>query len=183
MHSPPVLLLPWQSLEQTNIFLDEMRKITRQAKDQESRLRADLREVQRKLDAEEKYAQKVKEEREDLRQVVKKQKVELGGMEEKVKTLEADAGRHAEELIKFKQHWTDTIQRAVEKCTRKYVDNLDSCFPGATYEFSCGEDDPPASAKQGEAASQASQNNAKHTVEPVDSVAADYDGVSISSRN
>ena len=160
-----------------------MRKITRQAKDQESRLRADLREVQRKLDAEEKYAAKVKEEREDLRQVVKKQKVELGGMEEKVKTLEADAGRHAEELIKFKQHWTDTIQRAVEKCTRKYVDNLDSCFPGATYEFSCGEDDPPASATQGEAASQASQNNAKHTVEPVDSVAADYDGVSISSRN
>ena len=139
LHSPTTL-----QNQQKHILLDEMRKITRAAKDQESRLRADLRESQRKLEAEQKYSEKVREEREDLRQAVKKQRVELGSMEEKIKNLEADAARQGEELIKFKQQWTDTIQRAVEKCTRKYVDNLDSCFPGGTYEFSCGEDDPPA---------------------------------------
>ena len=101
-----------------------MRKITRAAKEQESRLRADLREAQRKLDAEENYAQKVKAEREELKQVVKRQRVEIGTMEEKVKTLEADASRQADELIKFKQQWTDTIQRAVEKL----VSSLDDVF-------------------------------------------------------
>ena len=158
-----------------------MRKITRAAKDQESRLRADLREAQRKLEAEEKYAQKVKEEREDLRQVVKRQKVELGTIEEKVKTLEADAGRQAEELIKFKQKWTDTIQRAVEKCTRKYVDNLDSCFPGGTYEFSCDEHDAPA-VSQAEGSSQKSREEPPSRMEAA-SVVDNDDSVSVDSRN
>ena len=123
-----------------------MRKITRAAKEQESRLRADLREAQRKLDAEENYAQKVKAEREELKQVVKRQRVEIGTMEEKVKTLEADASRQADELIKFKQQWTDTIQRAVEKCVQKFVVKLDDCFPGGTYEFELSYDEhhPPA---------------------------------------
>ena len=158
-----------------------MRKITRAAKDQESRLRADLREAQRKLEAEEKYAQKVKEEREDLRQVVKRQKVELGTIEEKVKTLEADAGRQAEELIKFKRHWTDTIQRAVERCTRKYVDNLDSCFPGGTYKFSCDEDDPPADS-QAEGSSQKSKEETSGKMEAA-SVVDNDDSVSVDSKN
>ena len=112
-----------------------MRKITRAAKEQESRLRADLREAQRKLDAEENYAQKVKAEREELKQVVKRQRIEIETTEEKVKTLEADASRHADELIKIKQQWTDTIQRAVEKCVQTFVVKLDDCFPGGTYEF------------------------------------------------
>ena len=158
-----------------------MRKITRAAKDQESRLRADLREAQRKLEAEEKYAQKVKEEREDLRQVVKRQKVELGTIEEKVKTLEADAGRQAEELIKFKQKWTDTIQRAVEKCTRKYVDSLDSCFPGGTYEFSCDEHDAPA-VSQADGSSQKSREEPPSRMEAAGVVDND-DSVSVDSKS
>ena len=102
-------------------------------------------------------------------------------MEEKVKTLEADAGRHAEELIKFKQHWTDTIQRAVEKCTRKYVDNLDSCFPGGTYEFSCDEHDAPAD-PQTEGSSQKSKEETQGKME-ADGVVENDDSVSVSSKN
>ena len=158
-----------------------MRKITRAARDQESRLRADLREAQRKLEAEQKYAEKVREERADLRQVVKKQRVELGSMEEKIKNLEADAARQGEELIKLKQQWTDTIQRAVEKCTRKYVDNLDSCFPGGTYEFSCGEDDPPADSLA-EGSSQKSKEETSRKMEAA-SVVDNDDSVSVSSKN
>ena len=158
-----------------------MRKITRAARDQESRLRADLREAQRKLEAEQKYAEKVREEREDLRQAVKKQRVELGSMEEKIKNLEADAARQAEELIKFKRHWTDTIQRAVEGCTRKYVDNLDSCFPGGTYKFSCDEDDPPADS-QAEGSSQKSKEATLGKMESA-SVVDNDDSVSVDSKN
>ena len=170
---------PWN--QQKHVFLDEMRKITRKAQAEESRLRADLREVQRKLDAEEKYAQKVKEEREDLRQVVKRQKIELGSMDEKVKAMEAEKGRQAEELVKFKQHWTDTIQRAVEKCTRKYVDNLDSCFPGGTYEFSCDEHDAPAES-QAEGSSQKSKEETHGKME-ADGVVENDDSVSVNSKN
>ena len=145
-----------------------MRKITRAAKDQESRLRADLREVQRKFEAEQKYAEKVREEREELRQVVKRQKVELGSMEAKVKTLEADVAKKTEDL---RVQVTDAIQREVEKCTRKYVESLDACFPGATYIFSCDEDDSPANADHGEAASQHTQNSAKPRLESAASAA------------
>ena len=158
-----------------------MRKITRAARDQESRLRADLREAQRNLEAEQKYAEKVREEREDLRQAVKNQRVELGSMEEKIKNLEADAARQGEELIKFKQQWTDTIQRAVEKCTRKYVDNLDSCFPGGTYEFSCDEHDAPAES-QAEGSSQKSKEETQGKMEG-DGVVGNDDSVSIDSKN
>ena len=181
MHSsrpPSPLALPGTK---KRVFLDEMRKITKRATEQESRLRADLREVQRKLDAEEKYAQKVKEEREDLRQVVKRQKIELGSMDEKVKAMEAEKGRQAEELVKFKQHWTDTIQRAVEKCTRKYVDNLDSCFPGGTYEFSCDEHDAPAES-QAEGSSQKSKEETHGKME-ADGVVENDDSVSVNSKN
>ena len=163
----------------SNGILDDLRRATRAAKEQESRLRADLREAQRKLDAEQKYAEKVREERVGLRQVVKRQKLDLGSMEEKVKALEADAGRQAEELIKFKQHWTDTIQRAVEKHTRKYIDNLDSCFPGATYAFSCDEHDDEPVGKQAEISSQQSKEEAPGKVEHDD----DGSTVSVSSKN
>ena len=78
LHSPTTL-----QNQQKHILLDEMRKITRAAKDQESRLRADLREVQRKLEGEQKYAEKVREEREELRQAVKRQKIELVAWERK----------------------------------------------------------------------------------------------------
>ena len=152
--------------------------MTRAAKDQEGRLRADLREVQRKLEAEQRYAEKVREEREELRQVIKRQKVWLDNMDAKVKTLEAEAAKESEDL---RIQVTDAIQRAVERCTRKYLDNLDSCFPGATYIFSPDEDDPLADTHQGKAASQDSQNNAKRKMEHVDSVAAD-DEVSVSSK-
>ena len=148
-----------------HVLLDEMRKITRAAKDQESRLRADLRAVQRKFEAEQKYAEKVREEREELRQVVKRQKVELGSMEAKVKTLEADVAKKTEDL---RVQVTDAIQREVEKCTRKYVESLDACFPGATYIFSCDEDDSPPDADHGEAASQHTQNSAKPAVSAAD---------------
>ena len=102
-------------------------------------------------------------------------------MDEKVTAMEADAGRQAEELVKFKQHWTDTIQRAVEKCTRKYVDNLDSCFPGGTYEFSCDEHDAPAAA-QAEGLSQKSKKETQGKMEG-DGVAGNDDSVSIDSNN
>ena len=155
-------------------LLDEMRKITRAAKDQESKLRADLREAQRKFDAEQKYAEKVREEREELRREVKRQKIELESMEEKVKTLEADVAKTSDDL---RIHVTDAIQREVEKCTRKYVDSLDSCFPGATFIFSCDEGDSPADADHGDAASQQTQNSAKQRLESAGS-AADNENLS-----
>ena len=151
-----------------HILLDEMRKITRAAKDQESRLRADLREAQRKFEAEQKYAEKVREEREELRQVVKRQRVELGSMEAKVKTLEADVAKKTEDL---RVQVTDAIQREVEMCTRKYVESLDACFPGATYIFSCDGDDSPANVDHGEAASQHTQSSAKPRLESAASAA------------
>ena len=151
-----------------HVLLDEMRKITRAAKDQESRLRADLREVQRKLEAEQKYAEKVREEREELRQAVKRHKVELGSMEAKVKTLEADVAKKTEDL---RVQVTDAIQREVEKCTRKYVESLDGCFPGATYIFECDEDDSPVDADHGEVASQHTQNSAKQRLQSAASAA------------
>ena len=116
-----------------------------------------------------------------MRQVVKKQKVELGDMEEKVKAMEVEKGRQAEELVKFKQQWTDTIQRAVEKCTRKYVDNLDSCFPGGTYEFSCDEHDAPAES-QAEGSSQKSKEETSGKMEAA-SVVDNDDSVSVDSKN
>ena len=149
-----------------------MRKITHAAKDQESRLRADLQEMQRKLEAEQKYADKVREEREELRQSVKRQKLELGSMEVKIKALEADASKKTEGL---RVQVIDAIQRSVEKCTRKYVDNLDDCFPSATYIFSCDESNSPADADQGEAASQQTQSSVKRRIEAADSVADNED--------
>ena len=175
-HSP--LALPGTK---KRVFLDQMGKITRDAKDQMSRLRENLREVQRKLEAEQKYAEKVREEREDLRDVIKKQRLELGSMEEKVKHLEADAARQAEDLIKFKKHWTDTIQRAVEKCTAQYVENLDTCFPGGTYVFSCDEHDAPTDA-QAEGSSQKSKEETQGKMEG-DGVVGNDDSVSIDSKN
>ena len=175
MHSsrpPSPLAIPGTK---KRVFLDQMREITRAAKDQMSRLRENLREVQLKLEAEQKYAEKVREEREELRGVIKKQRLELGSMEEKVKHLEADAARQAEDLIKFKKHWTDTIQRAVEKCTAQYVDNLDTCFPGGTYVFSCDEHDAPTDA-QAEGSSQKSNEEAQGAIENDDSV-------SVNSKN
>ena len=181
MHSsrpPSPLAIPGTK---KRVFLDQMREITRAAKEQMSRLRENLREVQRKLEAEQKYAEKVREEREDLRGVIKKQKLELGSMEEKVKHLEADADRQAEDLIKFEKHWTDTIQRAVEKCTAQYVENLDTCFPGGTYVFSCDEHDAPTDA-QAEGSSQKSKEETQGKMEG-DGVAGNDDSVSIDSKN
>ena len=149
-----------------------MRKISRAAKDQESRLRADLREMQCKLEVEQKYAEKVREEREELRQAVKRQKLELGSMEVKIKALEADASKKTEGL---RVQVIDAIQRSVEKCTRKYVDSLDNCFPSGTYIFTCDEGDSPADADQGEAASQQTQNSAKKRIESANSAADDKD--------
>ena len=165
-----------------HVRLDEMRQITRAAKNQENRLRADLREVQRKLEAEHKYAEKVRGEREELRQVIqvmKKQKLDFDDMEAKVKTLEADADKQAEDL---KVQVTDAIQRAVERCTRKYVDSLDSCFPGATYIFSCEEDDPRSDARHSEAASQDFQSSVAQKMTLTSSAVAD-DDLSVSSKN
>ena len=157
-----------------------MRKITRAAKDQENKLRADLRGVQRKFEAEQKYAEKVREEREDLRGFIKKQKLELECMTTKVKSLEEDAGRQAENLIKFKQDWTDTMQLAVEKCTRQYVHNLDSCFPGGTYIFSCDEKIQPDDA-QPDGSSQESKGDTQGKMEAASVI--DNDSVSVSGKN
>ena len=181
MHSsrpPSPLAIPGTK---KRVFLDQMREITRAAKDQMSRLREDLREVQLKLEAEQKYAAKVREEREDLRGVIKKQRLELGSMEEKVKHLEAGAARQVEDLIKFKKDWTDTIQRAVEKCTAQYVENLDTCFPGGTYVFSCDEHDAPTDA-QAEGSSQKSKEETQGKMEAA-SVIENDDSVSVSSKN
>ena len=163
-----------------HVILDEMRQITRAAKDQESKLRADLREVQRKLEAEQKYAEKVREEREDLRGFIKKQKLELECMTTKVKSLERDAGRQAENLIKFKQHWTDTMQRAVEKCTSQYVNNLDSCFPGGSYIFNCDANIQPGDA-QPDGSSQESKGDTQGKMEAASVI--DNDSVSVSEKN
>ena len=157
-----------------------MRKVTRAAEHQEKRLRADLREVQRKLEEEKKYAEKVREEREDLRSVIKKQRLELDCMATKVKSLETDAERQAENLIQFKTHWTDTMQRAVEKCTRQYVVNLDSCFPGGTYIFSCDENIQPDDA-QPDGASQKTKEDTQGKGGAGSDI--DNDSVSVSEKN
>ena len=86
--------------------------------------------------------------------------------------------------MKFKKHWTDTIQRAVEKCTAQYVDNLDTCFPGGTYVFSCDEHDAPTDA-QAEGSSQKSKEETQGKMEG-DGVAGNddsVDSVSIDSKN
>ena len=94
------------------------------------------------------------------------------GMEVKIKALEADASKKTEGL---RVQVIDAIQRSVEKCTRKYVDNLDDCFPSATYIFSCDESNSPADADQGEAASQQTQSSVKRRIESADSVADNED--------
>ena len=90
----------------------------------------------------------------------------------KVKTLEADLAKKTEDL---RVQVTDAIQREVEKCTRKYVDSLDRCFPGATYIFSCDEDESPADADHGEAASRETQNSAKQKLASAASAADNED--------